>query len=339
MGVHEEHVAFRRLDALLGERRVGHHAECHDGAREFSLQSRVPIRLLSAGEAFDDLVFVGLDRLPRAGEEVRTDRFSATIGGGAVITAVAAARLRVPVALISGLSERAERRLRAERIAVTNLRKPGEPHAITAALSIGRERAFVTFEGMNGKLERRLAPALKTARASHVHLALYPRDTAGWRRRLNALRRRGVTSSWDFGWIDQLARDPHLTALIDSLDVVFVNEREAALYSGAPDLETSLPFWRDRRPLVVIKLGGDGCFAIKGTSEWRVKAPKITPVDTTGAGDAFNGGFLASWLRGAPMPACLRAGNRIGAASTRRAGGIEALPYPSTGAQGSGRRM
>lgn len=44
--------------------------------------------LLCAGESFDDLVFSGLERLPRPGEEVRTDRFTSTIGGGAVITAV-----------------------------------------------------------------------------------------------------------------------------------------------------------------------------------------------------------------------------------------------------------
>ena len=49
-------------------------------------------KLLTAGEAFEDLVFVGLDRLPALGEEVRTDAFHATLGGGAVITAVGAAR-------------------------------------------------------------------------------------------------------------------------------------------------------------------------------------------------------------------------------------------------------
>ena len=46
------------------------------------------MHLLCAGEAFEDLIFVGLERLPGPGEEVRTDRFTATIGGGAVITAV-----------------------------------------------------------------------------------------------------------------------------------------------------------------------------------------------------------------------------------------------------------
>ncbi len=107
------------------------------------------MRLLCAGEAFEDLIFVGLERLPEPGEEVKTDRFTATIGGGAVITAVKAARLGMRTQLISALGPAAVTRLKKERVAVTNLLKPGEPHAITAALSTGDDRAFVTFNGVN----------------------------------------------------------------------------------------------------------------------------------------------------------------------------------------------
>jgi sugar/nucleoside kinase (ribokinase family) len=282
--------------------------------------------LLSAGEAFQDLVFVGLPRLPAPGEEIRTETFSETVGGGAVITAVAAARLGVNVTLASGLSEPAVRRLRAERVRVTNLRKAGERHAVTVALSTGGERAFVTFDGVNMRLASRLGPVLRATRASHVHLALYPRETAAWARRVAALRRRGITSSWDFGWNDVLAQDPGLTALIDALDVVFVNASEAALYAGEPRLEAALPFWRARRPLVVIKRGAQGCLALGPHGKLEAPAPTVKVVDTTGAGDAFNGGFLAAWLRGRPLRQGLEQGNRMGAASTRKVGGLEALP-------------
>jgi sugar/nucleoside kinase (ribokinase family) len=287
----------------------------------------VPLaRLLVAGEAFDDLVFVGLSRLPALGEEIRTAQFSATIGGGAVITAVAAARLGMPVALASGLSAKAAVRLHQERIQITNLRRPREPHAVTVALSTAGDRAFVTFDGANTRLERRLASVIRTTRAAHVHLALYPRDTRAWARRLSALRRRHITTSWDFGWNDVLAKGVDLTTLIDALTIVFVNAREAVLYAGATDLEAALPYWRARRPMVVIKLGENGSRAITRAGDWTAPAPKVSAVDTTGAGDAFNGGFLSAWLRGASVPQALRAGNRIGAASTRKAGGLEALP-------------
>jgi sugar/nucleoside kinase (ribokinase family) len=286
---------------------------------------RVPqTHLLSAGEAFEDLVFVGLDRLPGAGEEVRTNTFTRTIGGGAPITAVAAARLGLGVTLASGLSDAAARQLRAEGLRVINLRRPGEPHAVSAALSTVSERAFVTFDGVNTKLEPRLARVVgeaATSRATHVHLAFYPRRCAAWATRLRRLRRRGVTFSWDFGWNDVLAKDPELPALMDALDIVFLNDCEAALYSGGDPR-----FWQRRRSLVVIKQGPEGSRAIGLHGEHAERAPRVTPVDTTGAGDAFNAGFLVRHLGGGTLAESLRAGNRVGAASTQKAGGIEALP-------------
>jgi sugar/nucleoside kinase (ribokinase family) len=281
--------------------------------------------LLSAGEAFEDLVFVGLERLPRPGEEIRTDRFSATIGGGAVITAVAAARTGTNVSLASGLSDAAFARLSGERLHVTNLRRAGERHAVTAALSTKHERAFVTFDGVNLQLERRLGPVLQATRARHVHLALYPRHPRVWIERVARLGRRRITTSWDFGWNDALARDPLLTTLIDTLTIVFVNADEAKLYAGAKRLDDALAYWRKRRPIVVVKLGAAGSRVVGSGGEHAARAPIVAPVDTTGAGDAFNGGFLSAWLRGQPLPRCLREGNRIGAASTRKAGGIEDL--------------
>ena len=128
-----------------------------------SLSRRTDATLICAGEAFEDLIFVGLDRLPELGEEIKTDQFTSTMGGGAVITAVKAARLGMKTTLISALSDAAVARLKRERVTIHNLRKLGEPHAITAALSTGDDRAFVTFNGVNAKLEGRLPNALRKA--------------------------------------------------------------------------------------------------------------------------------------------------------------------------------
>lgn len=282
--------------------------------------------LLCAGEAFEDLIFAGLDRLPNPGEELRTSRFTATIGGGAVITAVAAARLGMKVTVMSGLAPAAEARLRQEGVKTINLRKAEEPHAISAAISTTGQRTFVTFDGVNTNLEPRLANALVTAKATHAHLAFYPRNCAAWATRVQTLRDRGMTTSWDFGWNDRLAEDRNLPALLDAVDLVFVNEQEAPLYASATTVEASLPFWRARKSIVVIKLGDQGAMTVGAEGEWEVEAPKVKPLDTTGAGDAFNAGFLWAWLHGAAPDACLAAGNAVGAASTRRHGGVDALP-------------
>lgn len=284
------------------------------------------VRLLTAGEAFEDLVFVGLERLPGPGEEVRTDTFHATFGGGAVITAVGAARLGVPTAIVSGLSDGAAVRLRRERVRVTNLRKAREPHAITAALSTHADRSFVTFTGVNRVLEPRLLRALTTAQATHLHLALAPRDLRAWTRLVARLRRRGLTVSWDFGWNEAVAAHQGLPALVDALDLVFLNELEAPLYAHATSLDDAYPRLRTVRSNVVVKLGALGSRWLRADGDVVVPAPVVTAVDTTGAGDAFNAGFLAAWLTGAVPAACLATGNHVGAMSTRAAGGLDALP-------------
>jgi sugar/nucleoside kinase (ribokinase family) len=282
--------------------------------------------LLCAGEAFEDLIFAGLDRLPNPGEELRTSRFTATIGGGAVITAVAAARLGMKVTVMSGLAPAAEARLKQEGVKTVNLRKADEPHAISAALSTTGQRTFVTFDGVNTNLEPRLANALVTARATHAHLAFYPRNCAAWATRVQTLRDRGITTSWDFGWNDRLAEDRALPALIDAVDVVFVNEQEAPLYAAATTLEASLPFWRARRSIVVIKLGQQGSMTLGNEGEWEVRAPRVQAVDTTGAGDAFNAGLAVALAEGRTLEHAVKFANCSGALACTALGVIPGLP-------------
>jgi ribokinase len=279
-------------------------------------------QLLCAGEAFEDLIFVGLERLPEFGEEIKTDRFTATIGGGAVITSVKAARLGMRTQLISALGDAAVTRLKKERVAVTNLRRKHEPHAITAALSTAGDRAFVTFNGVNSQLEERLARLIPVAKASHVHLCFYPHDCARWTAIVSRLRKRGITTSWDFGWNEPLTNDRGLTDLIDALDFVFVNEHEARLYTGSATLEQSIPEWRARKAITIVKLGEAGAVWLAPDRDIHVDAPPVKAVDTTGAGDSFNAGFLVAWMTGKTPEQCLARGNQVGAAATRQAGGL-----------------
>ena len=278
--------------------------------------------LLCAGEAFEDLIFVGLERLPEPGEEVKTDRFTATFGGGAVITAVQAARLGMKTTLISALGEQAVKRMKKERVTVTNLRKPNEPHAITAALSTGDDRAFVTYNGVNVKLEERLARVLPNVKATHVHLCFYPHDCRQWTAIVSKLQDKGITTSWDFGWNEPLTNDRGLTDLIDTLDFLFVNDREARLYTGTSSLQDAIAEWRKRSAITIIKLGDQGAVWLAPDRDILVPAPKVKAIDTTGAGDSFNAGFLVAWMSGKKPQQCLVAGNKLGAASTLHAGGI-----------------
>jgi len=282
--------------------------------------------LITAGEAFDDFVFHGLDRLPRAGEELKTAGFARSPGGGAVITAVAAARLGVRAAALTGIGSDAVRLLRRERVRVYNLRRASEPTAMTVALSTRKDRSFVTFNGMNDSLPGRIHQKLPRISARHVHFAFHPSPCRPWIAALDALRRRRIATSWDFGWNPGLARDPHFWKLTDAVDYVFLNRDEALCYARARTLGAAFERWRRTHGLAIVKLGAGGSRAVGRDVDLRTAAPHVRAVDTTGAGDAFNAGFLAGRLRGQGLRASLALANRVGAWSTRAAGGIAALP-------------
>jgi sugar/nucleoside kinase (ribokinase family) len=229
---------------------------------------------------------------------------------------------------VSAVGDGAVALLRAEGIEVRNLRREGEAHAISAALSTRRDRSFVTFNGINDRLEPRFAAAVGKERARHIHFAFYPHDCRRWARALAAARQRGTSTSWDFGWNEGLLRDPGFPALTAALDYLFLNEVEAPLYSRRRSLERAVDYWRSHTRNAVIKLGPRGSRWVSSSIDVAAPAPKARVVDTTGAGDAFDGGFLHARLRGAGPAACLKAGNRMGALSTRAPGGIGGLPRP-----------
>ena len=282
--------------------------------------------LVTAGEAFEDLIFADLPRLPRAGEEIKTSTYARTFGGGAVITAVAGQRAGARCRVVSALSAGAVQRLRREGVEVTNLRRPDEPPAVSAALSTAGERTFVTFNGVNDRLEPRLKRACATVRARHVHFALAPSSCRPWLGRIRAFRRAGVTTSWDFGWNERVADDGEFFALIGALDYVMVNHQEALLFTGTPTLDRAVAALRRSARVAIVKSGPRGSRWVSETMDMTVRAPTVRALDTTGAGDAFNGGFLAARLRGATPERALAAGNRMGALSTRALGGIDGLP-------------
>ncbi|MBS2039048.1 carbohydrate kinase family protein [bacterium] len=275
--------------------------------------------LVSLGETFEDIIFHDLKSWPELGREQRCSRLVRTWGGGALLTAVAAARQGRSVQVVSGLAAAAQSFLKRENIKVRNLRRGGEAHAITVGLSTTEDRAFVTYPGVNDQLEERFLAALPTLRGRHLHLALEPRDCKAWKSALDPVRARGLTISWDFGWNEELVKRPGFHQLLDTIDFLFLNENEAILYSGGRD-------WSRRSGTTIIKLGKNGCQAWQGGRKLEVPGLKVQAVDSTGAGDAFNGGFLAAMLDSQDLRASLQLGNRIGAASTLCAGGLEGLP-------------
>ena len=79
--------------------------------------------------------------------------------------------------------------------------------------------------------------------------------------------------------------------------------------------------------MAVIKLGKRGSMAVKDGALTFAPAYAVTAVDTTGAGDSFNAGFVSAWLRGLPVEDCLKYGNGCGALSVTKLGGNTGFPF------------
>src|SRR4029077_4457239 len=122
-----------------------------------------------------------------------------------------------------------------------------------------------------------------------------------WARIVARLRVRGVTTSWDFGWSPSLRGTRGFRQLVAAVHVVFVNEAEAAAYAGTRRYSAALGYWRRSARNTVIKLGRRGSRWVAEAPprlDIAAPAPRVQAVDTTGAGDAFNGGFLVGLLGG-----------------------------------------
>ncbi|MGW3990285.1 carbohydrate kinase family protein [Streptomyces sp. NPDC004830] len=141
---------------------------------------------------------------------------------------------------------------------------------------------------------------------------------------LRAARARGVPVSVDpasAGFLAALGPARFLS-LVDGVDVLLPSRDEACLLTGLGDASGAAAELSLRVPLVVIKQGCVGALVARaGKVTARVPAVPAAPVDTTGAGDAFTGGFLAALLAGAGPEDAAAQGCRAGALAVERVGG------------------
>ena len=284
------------------------------------------------GEIYIDHVFTGFARWPQPGEEVFTRHYTREIGGGAAITACALARLGRTADLFGVVgaadAEWFDNRLRSLQVASGSLTTVEGNTGVTVSVSLSDDRAFFSCAGENERLPAMLrSPAMLASlrRARHVHFAL-PLDRELALDLLPALRASGCTTSLDVGFHPEWLSAPENLDICRATDYLLVNEKEAAILGGG-DAMSYLSFAQQkglRRPIV--KRGPQGAAMIADGVLYQVGPPPVAVVDTTGAGDAFDAGFIDALLDAASPEECLRRACICGALSTRAAGALGALP-------------
>lgn len=290
--------------------------------------------VLVAGELYIDLLMSGFDALPEPGREVFASRFSRDIGGGTSITACGLARLELRCG-VYGLvgndgGEWVKNRLQAQGVDTRQVRfHPTEPTAITVVATTSHDRSFLSYQGANFALEESLLEDVRSSEwvaPRHVHLAYAPLP-ANAIELCEQLHRKGSTVSLDVGWREDWLSHPEVMAILPHVDIFFPNLPEARKLTGKEDPTAVLEYFgKAGVEHVALKLGSEGsAFSSRGSVAF-AKPPNVRPVDTTGAGDCFDAGFLQAWLAGKSPEACLMQGNICGAFSTLAYGGIAGFP-------------
>ena len=287
-----------------------------------------------AGETNLDLILYGLPEQMPVERELLGSDFRVTLGGSSSILAHNLATLGVRTGFVSDVGDDDMGQIALARLSESGAdvsqvsRIKGAATGVTVLLPHGSRRHILTYPGVMTELtvERLNLSYLEDSR--HFHLSSLFLQTgmhAGLPELFDTLKSAGLTISMDTNDDPSGRWDGVLDQLLDRIDVLLPNEEEIIRIARVDTLEAALELLSKRIPLIVVKCGKRGAVIQEGQRREWVAPLLVEPVDTIGAGDSFNAGFLSSYLKGENPRRATAVGNITGALSTLRAGGIEAF--------------
>ncbi|MPZ19941.1 MAG: carbohydrate kinase [Luteitalea sp.] len=295
-------------------------------------------RTLVVGELNVDLVLHGVNSYPTPGHEVFAESCALTLGSASAIFAVGLAKLGNPVSFVStvgrdGWADYCLDILRQAGIDVSRITQDGSLQTgMTVSIPFDGDRTLVTFAGASRVQTDAGLGEEVLSQFAHLHVSSYFLQT-GLRPCCARLFARasslGLTSSLDPGFDPRERWGDDLVDLLRLTDIFLPNEVELAAVTGCRDHLEGLRKLDNGRTVTVVKLGAKGCLALSHGEPLHVPAFPIDAVDSTGAGDSFNAGFLHGWLRGRSLEECMRQGAACGALSTLGLGGVTSQPDAS----------
>lgn len=288
-----------------------------------------------AGDINLDLILYGLDQSMPVEREIIANDFRMTLGGSAAIVAHNLAALGSSVGFIGktgsdSLGEIALQRLTG--IGVDTRRCVRSNGAATTGVTVllhhGATRHILTYLGTMAEMTVDDLDIEYLSDSKHFHISSFflqkklQRDLPDL---CKNLRQRGLTISLDTNDDPDDRWGDEFTAMLPLIDILLPNEDEAKRMARNGDLHEALNWLSKRVPIIVVKCGSRG--ALLKTPDRLLEIPplRVSPVDTVGAGDSFNAGFLSLFAKGEELEACVAAGNVAAALSTLRSGGTESF--------------
>jgi sugar/nucleoside kinase (ribokinase family) len=286
--------------------------------------------VIVVGDAAMDVVARHHSAIAHAGDS-RAD-IALAVGGAGANTAAWLASLGVDTVLVGRVGDdMAGRQVRSELEAVgVRCAFATDPTAPTCCVVVlvdpEGQRSMLADRGANARLAGSDLTTNLVETASHLHLSGYvlldPKSRDAGLEMLAAARGAGLTTSVDpqaaLHIVNQGAET--FLAMVAGVDLLLPNSEELAALTGSRD-PASAAVLLDHVGAVAVTTGPDGASWVDRVGRWDVPAVMATCVDSTGAGDAFDAGLLAAWLRGQPPLEVLRAGVTAGSKAVSHVGG------------------
>jgi sugar/nucleoside kinase (ribokinase family) len=281
--------------------------------------------VLVVGDYCLDVILTGLPSMPELGKEVVATGCE-QIPGGAYNAAIAMHRLGLRVAWAADFGSDAYSRFVLEHVRAEGLDEshfvhhPRSLRNLTVAASFPADRAFLAFYDPPPTIPAAVR-ALATVRARVLYVpGLYSGPLLDAALLMVRARRMRIVMDGN-SYESARMSSPRVRRALRAVDVLMPNASEAHRLTGEADILRALHVLASLTPCVVVKDGAGGAYACEAGEIAYVPALPVLPLDTTGAGDTFDAGFVAARLDGRPLAECLRWGNIVGGLSTLGPGG------------------
>jgi len=279
--------------------------------------------------------FIRVPRLPRPGETIKGHGFAIKPGGKGANQAVGCGRLGLKTYMVGKLgrdfAEFLLSNFRSNGVYTDYVYVDEEANTGVAFILLSDEgENMIAFDpGADYRLipddVRRAEDAISRSTVLLTQLEV-PLETV--EAALSLAKEKGVTTILNPAPAREL---PH--SILELADIVTPNRVEASMLTGVEVRDAKTAAEAGRRLLsmgagsAVITMGGEGAVVVTGEEAYLVPAVRVTPVDTTGAGDAFNAGLAFGLVQGLPLMEAVKLGNMTAAIKVTKFGAQEGLPW------------
>ncbi len=290
--------------------------------------------ILVVGELNIDLILSDINGLPAVGHEIMAGKMNITLGSSSAIFAANIATLGINTSFCGMVGNDSFgnfilEELKRKQVNTEYIRQsPADKTGLTVVMNYGEDRANVTYGGAMENFSLAHIPEDLSA-FSHLHLSSYFLQK-GLRNDVPALFKKakesGLTTSIDLQWDPENEWIFPFSECLPYVDVFLPNEAEILLLTKSSSIENAAIKLAPSANMIIIKRGSKGALAYH--QGHFISSPSMLHnsfIDAIGAGDSFNAGFIAKYVRGDRFENCLRFANLCGAINTTASGGTAAF--------------